>query len=391
MTFALPDLVALAGPGGTDLLRDVTALGPVPSVAAVARLRERHGAGRAAAALEIVAARRRAEPKFGERATELFADLVGVEQASSLVIARNKAARFARAGAGRVVDVCCGIGGDAVGFALAGLSVVGVDRDRARAWMCRRNAGCPAVVGDAAALPVSGRWVHVDPARRDGRGRVWRLQDFQPSLSVLEALVEEAEGAAVKVGPGLDVAGWSLPGELELVSEAGRLVQAVGWTGALATVRRRATRITDEGVVTFAGDPSRAATREPSAALAGFVGVLDPAIERSGLVDLLLEELSLRTWASRELGLVTADAAHPTPWVTWYEVLAEVPWQERRLRRELAQRDAGIVDVKTRGAAISDAPALARRLRGEGGTPLVVFVLRLGTRRTALVSRRARP
>jgi len=91
--------------------------------ASVSRLRSLAGEGGraaalAAAALELAEARRRAVRKF-EGAADLWCDVAGVEQASGTLVARWKAERIRKIlGAGApILDLCCGIGGDAIGGA----------------------------------------------------------------------------------------------------------------------------------------------------------------------------------------------------------------------------------------------------------------------------------
>ena len=45
------------------------------------------------------------------------------------MVAARRARRYADAGADRVLDLCCGIGGDLLAFAGVGLRAHGVDRD----------------------------------------------------------------------------------------------------------------------------------------------------------------------------------------------------------------------------------------------------------------------
>ena len=82
---------------------------------------EERGSDTAIAALygALAKARTKAVVKFGDRAAELVADPEGVEMASSTTSAAWKARRFTEAaeaggGGGRVADLCCGIGGDAI-------------------------------------------------------------------------------------------------------------------------------------------------------------------------------------------------------------------------------------------------------------------------------------
>ena len=66
-------------------------------VAAVARLRKRWSADLVAVALDLASARRQAREKFAEAAGALIADAEGVEQATSLPVARYKASKFVAA------------------------------------------------------------------------------------------------------------------------------------------------------------------------------------------------------------------------------------------------------------------------------------------------------
>ncbi|NBC11043.1 MAG: class I SAM-dependent methyltransferase, partial [Planctomycetes bacterium] len=67
-------------------------------------------------AIELVTARRRAAGKL-RHAGRIMADTAGVEQATGSDVARHKAGRFAELAPRRLVDLCCGIGGDAMALA----------------------------------------------------------------------------------------------------------------------------------------------------------------------------------------------------------------------------------------------------------------------------------
>lgn len=140
--------------------------------ASIARLRKRYDADLVAAALELADARRKAAAKFAG-AGALWCDVAGVEQASGARVASWKARRMAEAlgAGGEVLDVCCGIGGDAMALARAGLRVTAVDLDERRAWMAAMNAGCPTRAVDAESLELAGAALHADPARRRSSSR----------------------------------------------------------------------------------------------------------------------------------------------------------------------------------------------------------------------------
>lgn len=90
-----------------------------------------------------------------------------------------------------VADLCCGIGGDAIALARAGIRVLAVDRDPVTAAVARENAealGLTRLVevreADVTEVDVSGcDAVFVDPARRGGRGRIFDPEAYSPPLS----------------------------------------------------------------------------------------------------------------------------------------------------------------------------------------------------------------
>lgn len=359
------------------------------NVASLTRLRKSHPADRVGVALELTKARQKAVTKFPRRGASLLADVSGMEQATSLAAAAHKAQRFLEAGMTQVLDVCCGIGGDAMGFADAGLNVVAIDRDPVRAWMAGRNAGCATRVASAESLlddhPSPCSALHLDPARRTGAGRVFRLADYHPDPTTIAALLQRWPDAAVKLSPAVNLSELQdqlPPGEIEFVSEAGRLVQAILWTGQLQRdAPRTATLLVHGQTHTLTAAPD-----EPAFGFAQrYLYTVDAAAERAGL----LHCFDLPA-IHPKLGLLTADAVLDNPWLTGFELLAELPYSAnnpKKINAWLADHDAGIVEIKTRGKAV-DPDALQQALRGNGATPYTLFILRFDQKLSCLVTRR---
>jgi len=97
-------------------------------------------------------------------------DAVGAWSTTPEPIAAAHARMLEDAGATCVIDLFCGCGGDAVAFARAGLAVVAVERDEARAQLARRNA---------AAFGVA-----IDVRIGDGLSLLADLQAAQPDAAV---------------------------------------------------------------------------------------------------------------------------------------------------------------------------------------------------------------
>jgi hypothetical protein len=298
-------------------------------------------------------------------------------------------------GTDHVLDLCCGIGGDAMGLVECGLAVTGIDLDPARAWMTRANAGCPAIAADVTALPLRDRVFHLDPARRDeaaGR-RSWRLDDCHPGPAFMRDLLSRCPHGAVKLGPGVDAPSLLAVGEataaseVEYISEAGRLVQAVWWNGGLARHAVSATLLAaDGGTHTLAADNAPVGATIPIAPADRYVFTIDPAVERAGLIGQLCRSLNIAA-VHPALGMLTSGRVIDSPWLTAFELLGQMAWRPDRVKVWLAAHDGGIVEVKTRGGAV-DPDAAQRQLRGGGGRAFTVFVLRWDRKVVALIARR---
>ncbi|MBI1367041.1 MAG: hypothetical protein GC162_00155 [Planctomycetes bacterium] len=391
--------------------------------AAVASLRKSWPAELVQAAIALTIARHKAAAKF-DHADRLVADPVGVEQATSIDVARHKARRFTEAGIDTVVDLCCGIGGDALAFAES-MRVLLIDRDPARAWMARHNTRQPAAVADVTTLKLDGLAFHIDPDRRLGGRRAWRYEDCAPGPGFLNTLSGDG---AMKLSPGADLA--QLPrGEIEIISRAGTLVQTVVWTGRLARHDRTATLILPplpprEGLgegeshpsqscseselkhrdslerisftptqpspskgegfrsITLHGSPGEPPLTEP----ARFLYTVDPAIERAALMPVLCGQLNLAA-IHPALGLLTSDRVLESPWLRRFELIETQPWRPRKIKAWLVAHDAGVVEVKTRDKAV-DPDVVARQMRGDGPEVFTLFVLRYDRKVVCLITRR---
>ncbi len=382
-------------------LLDAAAATDAADVAGITRLRSRWDAELISVAYELLRARSKAEKKFPEP-DRLAADVQGVEQATSHIVARHKARRFAETsdatGGGRIWDLCCGIGGDSMALA-AIAEVTAVDQHPLRAWMAGRNAGCETVAADVKTLTIRGERFHLDPDRRapgwiGGESqRLWRYEDYNPGPAFIDHLLTDCPNGAIKLGPGVDLD--SLPPgpdrEIEIISFNNTLVQAVLWCGALATNPglRTATRL-PEGL-SFTGTPGAPGGpggRPPDIAecVERYLLVMHKAVERSQLIDALCADLPVRE-IHPGLGLFTSEEPICSPWLSSFEVVAEMPWRIKKIRAWLAANDAGVVEVKTRGGAVETDTA-QKKLRCGGDTRFTIFGLRLGRKIIAVITRR---
>ncbi|USN98165.1 MAG: hypothetical protein H6810_08210 [Phycisphaeraceae bacterium] len=385
MHTALETWAALLAPEHASLRALAAACDP-GDVSAVAKLRKKHPAELVHAALQLAEARRKLERKWPGR--EFVADPVGAEMASGELAARHKAGRFAAECAETpVFDLCCGIGADAVALIEAGLTVTAVDVDPLRAWMAGVNAACESRALDVQSLELADETMfHLDPSRRDEHGRRIRYDQLTPGPSYIEQVCEGRSGA-VKLPPGINP-GEPPEGELEYISERGRLTQAVLWTGRFTRHAVSATLLRD-GVeaVRIAGETEPDAAIPYAALEEGmWAHTVDPSVERAGLLAPMCRRAGL-AMPHPQAGLLVGEAQSAEAMLTPFKVLAEMPWRRSRVLDWMRAHDGGLVEVKTRGKAV-DPDVEQMALRGEGGTAHTVFVLRFGEAVRAVVCER---
>ncbi|WP_114561437.1 class I SAM-dependent methyltransferase, partial [Desertihabitans aurantiacus] len=272
------------------------------SPAALDAVRRRVEPALASAACAQESLRRRAVTKFGDAAAGMLFTAVGLEQASRPEVAAHRAARLAATGVGTVVDLGCGIGSDALALARAGLRVVAVELDPATAAVARANlAGLDAEVveGDAEALApdlLDGAGGEIaafcDPARRDARGRLFDVERFTPSWSLVQRLLAREAPAAVKLGPAVPHAVLPEGCEAEWVTARGSTVEVCLWGGRGSRPDHRVATLLpggDQLVVPPGGRGGRAPVGEIGAWLHEPVG----AVVRAGGIALLAGQLDL--------------------------------------------------------------------------------------------------
>lgn len=338
---------------------------------AVDLLRRSYSPVQARAALALVDGRRVAATKFpdGDR---LFGDRAAAEQASSEPVAVWTARRFA--GTRRIADLGCGMGGDAL--ALAGQApVLAADMDPTRVAMTAANAGVRGLasrvtvsVADMLTLPlppdIDAAWL--DPARRDARGRIRDPERWSPSLSDALAIAARAPAAGIKLAPGIDLDLLPTDAEIEFVSLAGDLVEAVLWLGTFVATPRRATVIAADGVPTvLEGDPATTAPA-PLDDPARYLFDPDPSVGRAGLIASLAADFELRQ-LDPSIAYLTGDRPVDSPFTRRFRIDAWLPFAERALLARLRELAVGRVEVMRRGSPI-DTNALERRLnRALGG------------------------
>ena len=383
----LDDFRWLLTPAGQRLLAEaseVRAAGQDP-LRAQSSLRRQAEPGRVAAALTQVELRGRAAAKFGEDASRMYFTPDGLEQATRLPVAAHRAARLAAASAASVVDLGCGIGGDLVAFARAGITCAGVDLDAVRVAVAEANLaalglGGAVTVADATAVDTSPfDAAYADPARRTQKGRTFDVDDWRPSWTfVRERLL--TRDAVVKAAPGLPHELVPDGVEAEWVSDHREVKEAVLWSGRLATTRRRATVLGEGGLATLTDEDDPGA---PSGEVAAYLYEPDGAVIRAGLVTAVAAGVGGHL-LDEHIAYVSSPDGFVTPFARGYRVLEVLPYREKQLKAALRERGIGRLTIKKRGVSVVP-EQLRKRLDLAGEAEATLVLTRVAGKGTALL------
>ncbi|MER7399013.1 methyltransferase domain-containing protein [Streptomyces sp. NPDC000151] len=389
----LDSFSALLTDEGRALLSGLRDHDPAQELATATRLRREHPAELVSAALGQARLRQRAVAKFGaEDAYRMFFTPNGVEQSTRRTVAVHRAARLAALGVRSVADLCCGIGGDAIAYARAGIRVLAVDRDPLTAEVARANAEALGLAdlievrcADVTEIDTSPYdAVFVDPARRGGRGRVFDPEAYSPPLSWAIEAARKAPHAALKIAPGIPHEAIPEDAAAEWISDGGDVKEAVLWFG------------TDPGSVRATLLPSGAALHttaplpDPAVRPVGrYLYEPDGAVIRAHLVAEVAAELD-GGLIDETIAYVTADELRPTPYAAAYEITDELPFNLKKLKALLREREIGVLTVKKRGSAV-EPEELRRKVKLRGPHSATVLLTRVAGAPTMLIGRPATP
>ncbi|MEU4227289.1 class I SAM-dependent methyltransferase [Nonomuraea sp. NPDC026600] len=440
----------LLTPRGQRALAEAVELVGADPVAAATRLRKTYDAALTSAALTQAGLRDRARAKFGADAASMYFTPHGLEQATRAEVGAHRARRLTAltdgtqaasggaqstaretrvaasrapgvsaetrvvAGGGqgaaegpRVVDVCCGIGGDFIALARAGCVVDALDLDPLTVAVARANAEALGLgdrvtvrVGDAATVsPEDYDWLFADPARRTSRGRTFDPMAYSPPWPVVLDLVARAPRACLKVAPGIPYEFIPAGAEAEWVSYKGEVKEAALWTGStdaadtIGAVERPGSAVPP---TTVPGGVVRRATllpggetlvargvEAPIGPVGRYVYEPDGAAIRAHLVGEVAEMVNGRL-PDPMIAYITSDEAFDTPWAARYSVEEVLPFSLKRLRATLRERQIGNVVIKKRASAV-DIERLRNDLRLSGDKSAVIVLTRIMNKPSVLI------
>jgi len=360
-----------------------------------------------AAALTQSRLRARAHDKFGEFADAMLFTADGLEQATRLELAARHAGRFREAGIRRVLDLGCGIGADAMGFAGIGLQVTAFDADEVSAAVADVNLRhWPAAVAEVGRaeevrLPADESARHtgafLDPARRtpgrtDAVGRtrrVFSLDAMSPSWDTVRAVASAMPATGAKLSPSLAHGAVPAGVEAQWTSFRGEVLECALWWGPLVRYAGRSACVVaadgQDTTITQQDAPESVPVARRLSDVGPWLHEPDRAVIRAGLTGALTAEVDGVELAGG-VGYVTSHRAAEVGYARRYSVVEAMPFNLKALRSWLRDRRVGRLTVKKRGVPL-DPELLRRQLRLDGEESATIIVTRIAGSQVVLVVR----
>jgi SAM-dependent methyltransferase len=371
----LNDLDFLSSDEGQQLLARLSRddLSDSNTLPLLTKLREQYTAQQSGSAVTMARLRLKAVAKFGENASQMFFTKNALQQASHPLVRQYRAEKLRDT---RILDVCCGIGADSLAFAQNNNQVLGLDIDPLRIEIAQFNADVLGLghvrfeIADVRdKIPNDYETIFFDPARRNDNGkRIFDVEKYIPPLSLINDW--QAKQIIVKLSPGVNLSQLSdYDGMIEFVSIKGDLKEATlrldgHSSGTMATL------ITENGVHHWVSELQSPEHRlsEPR----GWLIEPDASIIRAGLV----QDMALAFdghQLDESIAYFTTDSKPDTAWLRSWQIMDWLPFNLKKLRSYLRQRDIGKLTIKKRGSPLEPEQLITKlKLNGKESCTIIL-------------------
>ena len=333
----------------------------------------------------------------------------------------------------RVIDVCSGIGGDAIAIARRGFELAAIDADPMMTSALEHNliaaTGSSAhrvVTGQVPMVDVAGDVLHVDPDRRDpdcrDGGADRRATDadyFSPTLVDIIAMSKNFRASIIQLAPATRIDPTSFDGvspSIRVWTSVGREVKTQDWLLGDLTAFEHVTQ--RDGAVDDASDRIACVIGKAAAYFRGGTGgscgkaeqiepgmVMvdpDPAIRAAGLTEAFATAMNLRAIGGPAGFLIGPPDAQIDPpdagtnqerldrLAVTGRVIATGSVDDRRVRKMLRSNGVYAETIKVRG--LSADPAKLRKRYGDRGKsdrnlePATLWLSRVGGESNAVLT-----
>ncbi|MHA1109508.1 MAG: RsmD family RNA methyltransferase [Promethearchaeota archaeon] len=339
------------------------------------------------------------------RASQMQYTESSIAQASSLEIAKYRTWKvFSKLGKiQHSIDLCGGIGGDAIAAGLR-WKVMVVEKDKSVFDMLEHNLevykvqnNVTSILGDIYDLLEQSEFQEVlkkadfiffDPSRREDGKRTVKIEEYIPPLSLIEQILQINQKICVKISPGVDIYHIPYECDIEVVSLKGEVKEIMLWFGDL---------------MENPGNPDIIATKLPEKLTLKkelhkytetSVGLLsnlkkylyepDPAAIKAHLINELATTFKIST-LHPQVAYLTSEKYTGTPWLKTYQVIESCPVDIPLIKKLLKKHEIHRIDCKARGLTL-DLHKIQKELNSKGKNIGLVIFTWINNKKTAIIA-----
>ena len=302
---------------------------------------------------EIAKCRIKAKKKFGELADKLFFDEEGLRYSTPPEVAEYRAKRLESE---VIADVSCGVGIQAIYFAMVSERVIAVEKDPVRLELAKLNAesigveNIDFIYGDATSKKIIDRIkadiVFSDPARRPEE-QIRTLETLEPSpIKIYKIYREVTDKIAFEIPPQISKENITIDGEKEYTSLDFRLNRLALYTGALKSCEISAISLPSKERVTDNDERIDLDVREIPLR---YIYEVDPTIVKANLLENLAGKIEFDGYLLMEgkrRTLLTSKKEYDSSFFRCYNLLDFCKFDLSEIKDSLRDLDAGKVTLR---------------------------------------------
>jgi SAM-dependent methyltransferase len=297
----------------------------------------------------------------------------------------------------KILDVCCGVGGDTIAFAKK-VDVIAVDINSKLIEYAEKNLAVYGlkdkvkfVVGDIQKLLHQESFlssvsdvdcIFFDPSRRKGKKRFTSGESYIPPLSLIKELKKINQNLCVCVAPAINYEKLSFDSDVEFISFKRQCKEALLWFGVFKKEKDKrtiyATKLPEKTSL------ARKRTKAPIVTNPQkYLYEPDPAFIRAHLISEICEKYQL-SLIDEKTAFLTGNKLLNSSLLNGYLVKSYMKYDLKQLNKTLAERNIGKADIKARAFPINP-KTLRRKIILEGKRKALLIFTKVKNEKVAFI------
>ncbi len=342
--------------------------------------------------------------KFPRAAKMHYTD-ESIAQSSSLDVAKYRTWKvFSKLGKiHHSIDLCGGIGGDAIAAGLRwkvtvvekNLEVFDMLEHNLTVYNVQSNVMC--ILGDVndllkqpefQELIKQANYIFFDPSRRFEGIRTVKIEDYIPPLSLIEQILPLNQNFVVKIAPGFEIPQIPYKCDIEVVSLKGEVKEIMLWFGELMENSNKqsviATKLPEKLTLKKGISKYNKSLSDLVSNLGKYLYEPDPAAIKAHVINELGKMFGLNT-LHPQVAYLTGDKYVGTPWLRCYQVLDSCPVDIPQIKDILKKHEIHRIDCKARGLTL-DLHEIQKELKSKGKNIGLVIFTWVNNQKTAIIA-----